>query len=227
MIKSTSRSTSGEKRRAVAVKHESCALQNIRLKLNFKDFYGIKIRFWQQRALFSLTWEQGRHRSASSCKHASFIYKTLTRACVQDRQFHYSQSGLKVGERSIRGGWRHRDTETQIKGTHRVALWFLPSHEKGFRERTNIPWPWPTGQPVAGTSGSKDQSRLLESEQVLVKGNSQLKGIKTLVQPSAGIDVSMLRQHWFLHSQMYVQYLKRLAVDKKRSVMLEKGEDWI
>lgn len=132
MIKRTSRSTSGEKRKAVAVKHESCALQNVGFQLNFKDFYGIEIRLWQRRALFSLTWEQARHRSASSCKHASFIYKTLTRACVQDRQFHYSQSGLKVGERSICGGWRHRDRDSDKRNSPcRFMVFTLP--RKGFR----------------------------------------------------------------------------------------------
>lgn len=62
-----------------------------------------------------MAWEWARHRSVGSCKHVLYIYKTLTEACVHDRQFHYSQPGWKVGEQSIFGGWRTRDRDSDIK----------------------------------------------------------------------------------------------------------------
>lgn len=59
--------------------------------LNTRDKALTEITRWK--ALFFPTWEQVRYRSTSSCKHVPYIYKTLTRARIHNRQFHYSQSG--------------------------------------------------------------------------------------------------------------------------------------
>ena len=96
----------------------------------------------QRKALFAPTREQARHRSDSLRKHAPYIYETLTGACVHDRQFHYSQSGWKVGERSIRGGWRHKDRDSDKKNSPCSSVVLtLPQREVFLELQMNVPWP--------------------------------------------------------------------------------------
>lgn len=90
--------------------------------------------------MFSLTWEQARHRSVSSCKHVLYIYKTLTEpVSATGNSITHSRGERSGSDQYMEDG--DTEIETQIKKKSspcRSVLLSLPT-KWVWENKTTIP----------------------------------------------------------------------------------------